>query len=215
MKSSTASSRTKTQKASKAKPTKRSYNSPLRQQQTAETRQRIIAAGVELIHEITNWDWKSLTFKAVGERAGISERTVYRHFSTERKLKDAIMQSLVDDSGVDLSGMKLKDFAGITETVYRFLANVASAEEEESDPTFASIDENRRNALLGAVSQAKPKWSEQEQENTAALLDILWNLPPYERLVKLWRFDTDRSVKIVTWLINLIEEAIQHDRRPV
>lgn len=201
-------------KTTTSKPTRRTYNSPLRERQAAETRKSIIDAGVEIIHELPNWDWKSLTFKAVGERAGISERTVYRHFSTERKLKDAIMRQLVDTAGVDLSSMELKDFPEVTAVVYQFLSKVASVEEEETDPTFASIDEHRRQALLSAVIKATPSWSTTEQENTAALLDILWNLPPLERLTKLWRFDTQRSTEIVGWLIRLIEEAIKDDRRP-
>lgn len=196
------------------KTNRRTYNSPLRERQAAETRQSIIDAGVELIHEIPNWDWKNLTFRAVGERAGISERTVYRHFSTERILKDAIMRQLVDTAGVDLSTMELEDFPEITGVVYEFLASVASRQEEETDPTFASIDEHRRLALLDAVIRATPNWSEAEQENAAALLDILWNLPPFERLSHLWRFDTKRSIDIVGWLIRLVEEAIKKDRRP-
>lgn len=201
-------------KTAPSKTTRRTYNSPLRERQAAETRKSIIDAGVELIHELPNWDWKSLTFKAVGERAGISERTVYRHFSTERKLKDAIMRQLVDTAGVDLGSMELKDFPEVTAVVYEFLASAASAEEEETDPTFASIDEHRRLALLDAVVRATPEWSITDQENTAALLDILWNLPPLERLSKLWRFDTQRSIDIVGWLIRLIEEAVENDRRP-
>ena len=99
--------------------------------------------------------------------------------------------------------------------MYRFFSNFAAAqEEEETDPTFASIDEHRCKALLDSVARARPEWSATEQENAAALLDILWNLPPYERLIRLWRFDTERSIGIVSWLIKLIEEAILLDRRP-
>ena len=197
-----------------AKSSKRRYNSPLRQRQAEETRRRIINAGVELIHQIPNWDWNNLTFRAVSEQAGISERTVYRHFATERKLKDAVMRQLVDDSGIHLEQMQLNEFASAIATVYHFLASVASEPEQEEDPTFASIDHHRRIALLDAVERTTPKWSSEEQENAAALLDLLWNLPPYERLVKTWRFDTDRAIRIVGWLSELIREAIEQDRRP-
>ena len=198
----------------KSKSERRPYHSPLRKRQTAETRQRIISAGVELIHELPDWDWKDLTFRAVGERAGISERTVYRHFSSERKLKDAIMQQLVDDSGVDLKKLELKDFPDITATVFRFLSSVAYSPIEEEEPTFALIDEHRRKSLLEAVARETPEWSEEEQETTAAMLDLLWNLPPYERLLNAWRFDTDRAINAVSWLISLIQDAIAQDRRP-
>ena len=40
--------------------TKRRYNSPLRQQQAAATRERIVAAGAKLVHSYPAWDWTNL-----------------------------------------------------------------------------------------------------------------------------------------------------------
>ena len=61
---------------------RRPYESRLRQRQTAETRERVIAAGSELVRQLPSWDWREGTFRAVAERAGVGERTVYRHFPT-------------------------------------------------------------------------------------------------------------------------------------
>ncbi len=192
----------------------RRYHSPLRKQQLEETRQRIVMAGVELIGELAGWDWKSVTFREVAKRAGISERTVYRHFASERALKDAIMQQLVESSGIDLSTLQLSDFAEATSTAYEFLARLSSSSAEDEDPTFSAIDEQRRAALIAAVARATPQWSTTEQENIAALLDILWNVPPYERLAGTWRFDNARITQVVSWLIHLIEDAVAEDKRP-
>lgn len=196
------------------RPAKRAYKSPLREKQLAETRERIINAGVKLIHEIPNWEWKTLTYKAISDRAGVSERTVYRHFPTEREMKDAIMRKMVDSSGVDLTTLRLSDFANVTAQVFAFLSNVASTTPIEDNPTFASIDEHRRERLLNAVATDTPGWTEQERENVTALLDILWNVPPYERLIKTWQFDNQRATKVTAWLIQLILEAIKNDNRP-
>lgn len=194
--------------------TKRAYKSPLREKQLAETRNRIIDAGVELIHEIPNWDWKTLTFKAISKRAGVSERTVYRHFTTEREMKDAIMRKMVDSSGIDLTTLQLGEFANVTAQVFSFLSNVASTPESEENPTFASIDTHRRQRLLNAVAEETPGWSREDRENVTALLDILWNVPPYERLIKTWKFDNQRATKVTAWLIQLILEAVRNDNRP-
>lgn len=72
---------------------RRRYDSSSRRRQAAETRARIVAAGTELVHGFETWDWHDLTFKAVAERAGVGERTVYRHFPTEQHLHDAVMNS--------------------------------------------------------------------------------------------------------------------------
>src|ERR1700760_700759 len=65
----------------------RPYESPLRRQQSADTRERIITAGSELGHGITSWDWGSLTFQAVADRAGVGRPAVFRPFGIEPQPK--------------------------------------------------------------------------------------------------------------------------------
>src|SRR5207247_11265534 len=67
---------------------RRKYDSPLRRQRAAETYDRIVAAGVAILHELPLWKWQALTLRAVAQRAGVTERTVYRHFATERELRE-------------------------------------------------------------------------------------------------------------------------------
>ena len=194
---------------------RRKYNSPLRQQQSAETRERVILAGAELVHSFPTWDWTNLTAKAVGDRAGVSERTVQRHFSSERKLRDAVIQRLVEESGVGLSTLSLGDFADVTATMFQYLSSFTTTQTAViDDPTFVSIDEIRRDALLKAVASETPNWSAKHQETAAAVLDILWNMPPYERLIQVWGFEPERAVDTITWLIKLIEEAIRSGNEP-
>ena len=193
---------------------RRGYNSPVRRQQSAATRERIIAAGAELVHGFPAWDWKNLTAGAVGEQAGISERTVHRYFSTERLLRDAVLQRLVEESGVSLESLELDDFADVIAHMFSYLSSFAVAPATETDPTFAEMDQRRRDALLGAVARATPGWPDPERETVAAVLDILWTQPPYDRLITSWGFDSERAIKTITWLIGLIEESVRNDRRP-
>src|ERR1700683_2616023 len=78
-------------------PAGRSYDGTLRREQAAVTRERIVVAGSELLHRGSIRDWKRLTVRAVAERAGVSERTVYRHFGNERGLSDAVMHRLEEE----------------------------------------------------------------------------------------------------------------------
>jgi AcrR family transcriptional regulator len=192
---------------------RRSYNSPLRRQQAEETRNRILAAGVKIVHKLPSWDWAGLTFRAVGELAGVTERTVHRHFSTERKLRDAILQRLVEESGVGLDGLELKDFAGVTSRLFAYLTSFATTP-QPVDPSFAAIDQTRRGVLLGAVTRATPDWPQVERLMAAALLDVLWNVPTYERMLGEWQLDPKNATRATVWAIKLIEEAIRNGRRP-
>lgn len=206
---------TKTRKkAGKPAVQRRQYDSPLRRQQTAETRERIVAAGAEIAHRLPAWDWSEMTFKAVGTRAGVTERTVHRYFSTERTLRDAVLQRLVQESGISLEGLKLGDFAGIATSVYRYLSTFKVALQTTTDPTFAALDQQRREALLGAVTRSAKGWSASEQEIAAAMLDMLWNPSFYERLTTAWHLDVDRATQAISWVISLVETAIQKGQRP-
>lgn len=202
-------------KASKKPPTeKRRYNSVVRQQQSTETRELIISSGVTLVHEFPSWDWKNLTFRAVGERAGISERTVYRYFSTEQALKDAVMQQLVKESGIDLDALTLTEFATIIKSLFQYIQSFAAKSKPVEDPSFSGVDKERQAALLRSVIQATPGWSKAQQQTATAALDIMWQPSTHERLLNAWNFDSDQSLATLTWLVDLIENAIQENRRP-
>jgi AcrR family transcriptional regulator len=75
-------------------PARRRYDSPVRRERAAQTRERILAAGAELLHGFPIWNWGALTVPAVATRAGVTERTVYRYFANERALRDAVLGRL-------------------------------------------------------------------------------------------------------------------------
>ena len=90
----------------------------------------------------------------------------------------------------------------------------AVAPEKQEDPSFADIDRYRREALLKAVERAVPDWDGEDRKAVAAALDIFWNPPLYERLVEEWGLNADRAVGLISWLVTLIEQAVQAGERP-
>ena len=193
---------------------KRPYNSPLRKQQSADTRQRIITAGAELAHEFTSWDWKNLTFRSVSERAGVSERTVYRYFSTEQKLRNAVIQHLIDDTGLNMKEIDLANFKELTKLMLDNLSAFTRPPEPEVDPAFTSIAEERRTALMNAVTNETPDWEKQKQAMAAAMLDVLWNPATFDQLVMSWGFETHQATDAIGWMIDLAEDAIRKGNKP-
>ena len=101
---------------------RRRYDSPLRRQRAAETRERIVAAGAELLHGFPVWNWRALTIRSVAARAGVNERTVYRHFANERDLRDAVMARLESEAGVALEGLALGGLSSVLEMTYPGIA---------------------------------------------------------------------------------------------
>lgn len=193
---------------------RRPYNSPLRQQQAAETRERIVAAASTLVHGFERWDWRELTVRAVAREAGVSERTVYRHFADEAVLRDAVMERLQEEAGVALDEVRLANFADHATRVFGYLASFPTSPRPVREPTFASVDERRRAALLAAVEPATGGWSAADRAVAAAVLDVLWTVETYERLTSAWDLEPDQAARAARWVIGLIEQAIEDGRRP-
>ncbi|MFI5507102.1 TetR/AcrR family transcriptional regulator [Mycobacterium sp. NPDC051804] len=195
---------------------RRTYDNRMRQQKAAQTRERIVAAGSDLVRSFDSWNWRDLTFKAVAERAGVGERTVYRHFPTERHLHDAVMQRLESDAGISYEDVDLTNIDDVTAKVFASLQrfSVRKSVETPEDPTFVGVDVRRREALMRAVSAAAPGWSAGEQQMVAGLLDVLWNVPSYERLVGVWGIDGTGATRAIGWLMAMVVKAIENDDAP-
>ena len=195
---------------------RRRYDNRGRQQKAARTRERIIAAGTELVHAFDSWNWRELTFRSVAERAGVGERTVYRHFPTERHLHDAVMQRLESEAGISYEDVDLGNLGEVTARVFASLQRFAVRDSVDTprDATFVGVDARRRDALLRAIAASAPGWSESERRVTAGLLDVLWNLPAYERLVGVWGFEGTAATEAVTWLMAKVIEAVEGDSPP-
>jgi AcrR family transcriptional regulator len=196
---------------------RRNYDSPARRAQVAQTRERIVSAATELVHGFASWDWRELTFRAVAARAGVGERTVYRHFPTERHLHDAVMTRLEHDAGVSYDNVELADLGELTARVFGALRRfgVPASAPATTDPTFVGIDQRRRDAVLHAVSQATPEWTPRQRRAAAGLLDVLWNLPTFERLVSSWGLADTEATAAVTWLLDKVVATIEADEPPL
>ena len=194
--------------------TPRRYDNTLRRQQAAETRERIITAGSQILHRSPVRDWGELTVRGVAELAGVNERTVYRHFESEQRLRDALMHRLEQEAGIDLDGMELEDIAEVAASVSTHVASFPSADARPLDPTLSDAQQRQRDALLRAVAARTGGWSEADQHTAAAVFDVLWSVGALERLAGSWGLDHDQAVRGITWAIGLVERAVRDGDRP-
>jgi len=193
---------------------RRAYHSPLRQRRAAETRQRIIAAGAEILHGYATWNWSALSVRAVAERAGVNERTVYRHFANELELRDAVMERLQEEAGVDLEGLELEDVRAVTTRIFEHVSTFPLEPRIQLDPTLMAASRRQREALTAAVEPGTRDWPHADRALAAALLDVLWSVTAYERLVADWKLDPEDAIRGLTWVQGLVESAIRDGRSP-
>jgi AcrR family transcriptional regulator len=193
---------------------RRKYDSPVRRQRAAETRARIIAAGAELLHDFPVWNWRALTVRGVAERAGVNERTVYRYFASERELRDAVMRRLEGEAGIDLEVLTLENLRALTAQILEYVSTFPLEPRAPRDATLLAAHQRQRDALLAAVSPTTEDWSEVDRAVAAGMLDVLWSVASYERLVADWQLGPHDAIRSVAWVIGLVEDAIRDGRRP-
>jgi len=169
-------------------PSRRRYDSRLRRERAEQTRGRIVAAGLQLAHERPVWDWRGLTIRAAAERAGVSERTVYRHFPGEREFHDAIMQRLEQEAAVTLEGMRLGEVADATARVFAHVASFPMVPRTPLEPTLTATDQRRRETLLKRLVTG---WELTPAQATAA---ITWVIGLVEAAIREGRGPDDGPV---------------------
>ncbi len=193
---------------------RRRYDSPLRRERAAQTRERILATGADLLHGFPVWNWRALTVRAVAARAGVNERTVYRYFASEHELRDAVMGRLEEEAGVALDGLRLDDVADVTAKMLAHVSSFPIVPRTPRDPTVAEANRRQREALLAAVGPATTEWSDLDRALAASMLDVLWGVVSYERLVVDWELDPKDAIRAITWVIRLVEDAVRRGEGP-
>jgi AcrR family transcriptional regulator len=195
-------------------PARRRYDNRLRAERAAQTHERIVTAGAELVRTTSIRDWRGVTIRAVAERAGVNERTVYRHFANERSLRDAVMRELEQEVGIDLDGLGLDDVADAAARIFELVSSYPLDARPPLDPTLAEANRRQHEALLAAVTAQTTGWTAPERNVAAATLDVLWAVASYERLVNDWQFDPDEAIRAITWAITLVADGVRAGRRP-
>ena len=69
-------------------------------------------------------------------------------------------------------------------------------------------------ALLAAVAPSTAEWSPIDRALAASMLDVLWGVVSYERLVVDWELDPKDAIRGIAWVIRLVEDAIGEGRGP-
>jgi AcrR family transcriptional regulator len=186
----------------------------VRRQQALKTRERIIESGCKLLRRSGIRDWRALTIRGVAEQAGVNERTVYRYFGNERGLRDAVMNRLEEKAGIELEGMRLEDVAGFAARIFTHVSAYPGRPKPPLDPTLSDANVRQKQALLAALVQRTSGWTPSERTSATAVLDVLWNVATYERLVAEWEMDREQAIETVSWAIGLVVDAIENGRRP-
>jgi AcrR family transcriptional regulator len=190
-------------------PRPRPYDSPIRRLRVEQMRERIVVAGAEIVHSFPIWNWDAVTHRAVAERSTVSLRTVYRYFPTERELRDAVLERLAVEASVNFEALRMEDLSDTVNRLIGSLAEFPRAPRSKMEPTIETVRRKQRDAYAAAVARVAKEWTERDQQLAAAMVYVVSTNSAYTTLVDEWGFDPKEAALGITWVIDLIRDALR------
>jgi AcrR family transcriptional regulator len=189
-------------------PTPSSYNSPLRARQKEQTRVLILSAVATILHHA---DLQAVTTAEVARVAELTERTVYRHFSTRDDLLKAFWTWQLERSG----GGNVIDPATIEELMSNIerLFSSLDADEGVIRAVLSSAEGRdvrkianraRHEHMLGFVTRLHPDLSESDRHSIASGIVSVCSVPSWLFMRDNCGYDGQRAgeaAALAVWLI--------------
>lgn len=196
----------------------RSYKSPLRQKQAEATRDLILQSMADLMEELGP---DGISNRQIAERAGVTEITIYRHFSSREDLLSALWNRRNAKEGVvggfpsslDEIGDRLAPlFASFDQTPAHIQATLTTP---EGRALRAARDEDRRAAFLQAVGEVQGL-SEEEKRAAASVLQFLYSGYAWLSMREQWGMTGEDAAEAAAWAARtLIADLKNTDRVPL
>lgn len=191
----------------------RTYNSPLREAQAEQTRDRILDALAEMVAED---GFDGIVVKDLAARAGMSERTVYRHYPDRDALHDALAARVVEQAGWDVHPLagSIDELPALVEETYRSFDEipvpVTVAARLNSVRSRVSSDTHQRRADMRAfVVRELPDLDDDVIDDLVAVLQVLGSSRTWLRLREEHGRDGTSSGALVRWLLTLALEDLR------
>lgn len=164
------------------------YASALRDRQKADTRALILQTVERLLKDR---GLEQLSLASVAREAGITERTVYRHFQTREQLLEATWAMVNDSIGMrafpgtaeELVALPLVVFPAFEERAEVIRAMLASPQGRE---LRLRVNERRQTAIRAAVRDAKPELREPAFTRLCAAVQLLYSAAGWATMSDYW-----------------------------
>ena len=183
---------------------KRVYTSPLRQQQAAVTRARIVAAAVGML---TAHPAIELSHESVARSAGIAARTVYRHFPTRPDLLDAVWEEIDHRLGLSQIPATSSDdlLAFVPQLFARLDAHAAIVDALITSSTGHEMSrrtgERRLEAIGSALASETSAMSRGDRDRLIGLVRVLTSPMTWHLLRQKTRVTGEGPAMAVTWAL--------------
>jgi len=184
----------------------RTYKSPLREEQMAQTREKILEKVVEILATPN----VELTVAEAAKRANISVRTAYRYFPTKEALLDAFQEYSGQQLGFPVSAPKsldeLVDYAGALGRT--FIKNEPVLRAQQRSVGGEEIRRRRKHHLARMLrrpgDEPAPGADESGRGNAAGALVVVGGFEPWVLLRDAWGLEPEECIEQFQWSVGAI-----------
>ena len=160
----------------------------VREEYKEQTRTRIIDSAIDLMREAGE---EPLTIASVAARAGVTERTIYRHFDNREKLIRAVwrrMQGRVASGGFPRTAEALLSSPKTLFPRFDELGELVRASIHSAAGLEIRMHSNaeRTEALLASVRDALPHLDEKALRRRAAIAQLINSAQGWDVLTRFW-----------------------------
>jgi AcrR family transcriptional regulator len=187
----------------------RQYRSPLRGAQQQQTRERILEAAISRIAED---GLAELTVPIVAEQAGVSLRTVYRHFPTKEDLIDQVGEFRDAQFGVSGPPASIDELIENTPALFEGFAArddlVRAADASAAGRHVHDRARRRRAKALSAIfEEATQDLTPAEARRLVAAVQVLWSTRAWLTMHDNWGMDGREAGFAAQWAITTLCDA--------
>ena len=194
------------------------YTSALRERQAAQTRELIIDAVITLLGDRRA---DEVTTREIAASAGVSERTVYRHFPDRDALLEGLSHrvSSLSDAKPSFGEPSLDDLGPTSRKLMEALEEhyvVARAEAVfNADPRrFASDTRTNTREMCELLARELPELDDRERLRIAAVLRCLISTQAWLRMREEFGIPGTESAPVVAWVIETIVRELRSGNKP-
>lgn len=182
------------------------YMSPLRQGYAAQTRERILDAAIAALNDGAP---EQLTIAGVAKAAGVTERTVYRHFATREDLLKAVWPRMQARMGMSGFPQDVATLIATPQKVFpRFAAEEgsvrASMASEAGREIRRSANPERQKAFLGCVREALPDLDANTRRRRAAVIQLIGSAHGWAAMKDYWGLSAEDAGQAAAEAIGLL-----------
>lgn len=194
---------------------KRIYKSPLRKRQL-ETTKEIILEGVAKVMEEEGLD--QLSFDAVGQAAGVSPRTIFRHFTSRDELLAAFWSWLNQRLGITDYPSSAKELVEVVPLWFSafgkfeklFRAYMISHFHQEMQPSLSTM---RKKNIDTCLKESVAGLSDIEALYAKAAVTVLYSGRAWATMRDVWGISSKKAGEAASWAIQIILDEMNRRQK--